>query len=82
MLTNKDIDKLLAVLATKQDVQELDERLARVEDTLSKVLTALDRLAKAIEDQTREYAAMSAQLSRHNKWIHQIAKHTGIKLED
>ena len=81
MLTSKDIDKLLSVLATKQDIQKLDERLTRVEDTLGRVLTALDRLAKAFEDLHAEYAAVKVQLSRHEKWIRQIAKQAGVKLE-
>ena len=82
MLTNKDIDKLLKVLATKEDIRQLQERAVNLEVSQQKLLTAMDRLAKAIEDQTREYAAMSVQLSRHEKWIRQIAKQAGVALKD
>ncbi len=82
MLTDKDIDRLLAVVATKQDVARLEERTERIEDILSQVLTALDRLAKSIDDLTLEYAAVKTQLSRHEKWIRQIAKKAGVTLVD
>lgn len=83
MLTDKDINKLISVFPTKEEVRLIvREELVETKESLRRTLTAFDRLTKAIEDQTREYAAMSAQLTRHDKWIHKIAKHAGVALED
>lgn len=82
MLTDKDINRIIAVVATKQDVRELGERMDKLEDIQKRMLTALDRLATAIEKQNLEYAAISTQLSRHERWIQQIAKQAKVKLAD
>ena len=82
MLTDKDIDRIIAVVATKQDVREVGERIDRLEDIQKRILSALDRLATAIEKQNLEYAGISIQLSRHERWIQQIAKQAKVKLAD
>ena len=45
MLTDKDINRIIAVVATKQDVRELGDRIDKLEDTQKRILSALDRLA-------------------------------------
>lgn len=54
-------------------------------DTLRESVRALtvsvDRLAKAIEDLHQEFAAITAKVDRHEKWIKQIAEKLGLKLE-
>ncbi len=80
MLTDKDINRIIAVVATKQDVRELGERIDKLEDIQKRILSALDRLATAIEKQNLEYAGISMQLSRHERWIQQIAKQAKVKL--
>lgn len=80
MLTNKDIEKLVAVFPTKQDFKEVVERVAKVEDSQRQLITAMDRLTKAIEDQTHERAATVMQVTRHDKWIRLIAQKVGVSL--
>ena len=39
-----------------------------------------DSIAKSISDLRLEYAAISTQLSRHERWIKEIAEKVGLKL--
>ncbi|OGG47457.1 hypothetical protein A2761_03240 [Candidatus Kaiserbacteria bacterium RIFCSPHIGHO2_01_FULL_51_33] len=80
-LTSEDIQKLTSLLATKQDVQLLREDVSALRESVQGLTTAVDGLAGAIENLRLEYAAISTQLSRHEKWIKQIAEKAGIKLE-
>ena len=83
MLTDKDLNKIIALVPTKDDVRRIvKEEIAPMHETLQRVLTALDRLATAIEKLNIEYVAISEQLSRHERWIQQIAKRAKVKLED
>ena len=80
MLTSEDIQKLLEVLATKEDVKEIKGELTDLRETVHELVTAVDKLAKAVDDLRIEYSAMAMQLSRHEKWIQQLAEKLGIKL--
>lgn len=83
MLTDKDIDRLMHVFPTKDDVRSIvREEIADVRDTQRHMLSALDRLASVIEKLNLEYAAISEQLSRHERWIQQIAKQAQVKLDN
>ncbi len=55
MLTDQDIDRLLAVLASKQDLQKLEKRMDRMEDLMQGLPSSVDSLAKAIHNLTLEY---------------------------
>ncbi len=49
MLTSKDIEKLVAVFPTKHEVRAIvREEIAPLEQKVERMLTAFDRLAKAI----------------------------------
>ncbi|OHA15246.1 MAG: hypothetical protein A3H57_02485 [Candidatus Taylorbacteria bacterium RIFCSPLOWO2_02_FULL_43_11] len=81
MLTDKDIDKLTSVLATKNDLKELVEDVSSLKEVVQGLTTAVDGLAKVIDDLRIEYSAIKMQLSRHEEWIKEIAKKTGVKLK-
>ena len=81
MLTDRDITKLVTVLATKQEVQDLTSEVHSMRETLDSLLTAIDGLTKAISNLQIEYAAITSQLKRHERWIQQIAQKANIKLE-
>lgn len=74
------LDKVIDAMATKEDVERLERRVDNFDLRLEKIVVALDSLASSISKIQLEYAAMSSQLSRHDEWIHTIAKKTGIKL--
>ena len=81
MLTSEDIQKLLEVLATREDVREIKTELTDLKETVHELVTAIDRLAKVVDDLRIEYAAVVMKVDRHEKWFHQIAEKLGIKLE-
>lgn len=80
MLEDKDIQKLIEVfatreeVATKQDLEELRKDFARLE-------TAVDAYAKKADTYFQELVALSHKVDRHEKWIKQLADKLGIKLE-
>jgi len=61
------MDKLEADLATKAD----GERVYR----------ALDGIAKRLDDDAAERAAMQSQLDRHDRWHHQAADKLKVQLD-
>ena len=81
MLTDNDIDRLTSVLATKYEVQGLTEEIQKINKILGSLTNAIDGLAKVIDNLRVEYAAITTQLTRHEKWILQIAKKAKIKLD-
>ena len=80
MLDDKDINKLVSVLASKKDVEEIKSDLGDLKELVQGLIVSSDSLAKTISDLTLEYAAISTQLSRHDRWIKQIAEKVGLTL--
>ena len=81
MLTDRDITKLVSVLTTKQDFKLLEEKVDSMQEAQNRLLTAIDGLTKVIANLRIEYSAITSQLTRHEKWIQQIAQKANIKLE-
>jgi uncharacterized coiled-coil DUF342 family protein len=95
MLTDEDIKKLSEVLATKkgidrlsvevvtnrEEIQSLRQDVGGLREAIQSLITSVDKLAKAVDDLRTEYAAITNQVGRHEKWLHQIAEKLGIKLE-
>lgn len=80
MLDDKDINKLTSVLASKKDVEEIKSDLGDLKELVQGLIVASDSIAKSIGELTLEYAAISTQLSRHERWIKEIAEKVGLKL--
>lgn len=85
MISEKDISQIVsrvvAVVATKQDVIEIKERLSSLEENLNRFVTASEKFTGVFHDLKLEYGAVSTQLSRHEEWIKKLAEKTGLKLE-
>lgn len=94
MLTNEDIQKLKEVLATKEDlakivtIEEFDQFKVEIKQDLDGLremvqvlVVSVDKLVKAVSDLKTEYAAITNQVGRHEKWFQQIAEKLGMKLE-
>ncbi|OGZ25381.1 MAG: hypothetical protein A2W71_01485 [Candidatus Nealsonbacteria bacterium RIFCSPLOWO2_02_39_8] len=81
MLTNEDIQKIIEVVATKEDVKELKEDMSALREMTQSLVISVDKLVKALDDLRTEYASIISQNNRHEKWISQIAQKVGIKLE-
>ncbi len=81
MLTNEDIKKIVEVVATKEDINELKQDMAGLRESVQALTISVDKLVKAVDDLRTEYVAITNQINRHEKWIHQLAEKLGIKLE-
>jgi predicted nucleic acid-binding Zn-ribbon protein len=81
MLTNADIARIVAVVATKEDIKRVEERIGALEDNLNRFVNASEKFTGAFQDLKLEYGAVSTQLSRHEEWIKELAKKAGLKLQ-
>jgi len=81
MLTSEDIQKLLEVLATKQDVEDIKKEVSDLKETTHALVDSIDKLAKAVDDLRIEYSSLAMKSDRHEKWILQLAEKLGLKLD-
>ena len=81
MLTDQDIIKLSAVLATKEDIKDLKQETQNLRESLNILTTSVDKLAKSVSDLKVEYVAVMSKVDRHEKWLQQIANKLGLNLE-
>ena len=77
---NDKLDRVIDAMATKEDIARLEKRMEDFDERLKRVIGILEGMAKAVADLRMEYVAVSMQLSRHEEWIKEIAKKTGVKL--
>lgn len=81
MLDDKDIQKLIEVfatrdeVATKQDIEELKKDFANLQ-------TSVDAYAKKADTYFQEMVMLAHKVDKLEKWIHRIAEKVGIKLEE
>jgi len=80
MLDDKDVQKLVSILATKEDVKEMKQDITDLRELVQGLIVSTDNLVKSISDLGTEYVAISNQLTRHEKWIKQIAEKMGMRL--
>lgn len=79
-LTPEDIQKLIEVFATKDDLKEATKDLATKSD-FNELMTAIDAYAKKADTYFQEMVMLSRKVDRHEKWLLQLAEKLGIKLE-
>lgn len=84
LATKKDLEEMtersLSVFATKKDAEEIKGDLGDLKELIQGLIVASDSIAKSIGELRLEYAAISVQLSRHDRWIKEIAEKIGLKL--
>lgn len=76
MLTDRDIQKLVTVFASKQEFNELKSEVFEMRETLNGVVTAIDGVAHTLEDMRMELISSIHQLNRHDRWIRTLADKT------
>lgn len=81
MISDENIQKLIRVLASKEDIKDLKQDINGLREIVQSLTISVDKLVKAVTDLKTEYAAITAQIDRHEKWIQQIAEKIGIGLE-
>lgn len=81
MLTNEDIKKIISVVATKEDVDEIKKDVSGLRESVQALIVSVDGLTKSIDDLKIEYIAITSKINRHEKWIQKIAEKIGVELE-
>ena len=81
-----NIDKKFGVadarfFALEEDLKEIKADLRSMREAIQDLTVSIDRLVGAISDLKMEYAAITNQVNRHEKWMHQLADKLGVKLE-
>ncbi|OGZ24675.1 MAG: hypothetical protein A2896_01940 [Candidatus Nealsonbacteria bacterium RIFCSPLOWO2_01_FULL_43_32] len=80
MLDDKDIQKLIEVFATREEVAtKLD--LEELRGDFINLQTSVDAYAKKADTYFQEMVMLSHKVNRLEKWIQEIAEKVGIKLE-
>ncbi|KKR43343.1 MAG: hypothetical protein UU10_C0016G0008 [Parcubacteria group bacterium GW2011_GWF1_40_6] len=67
-------------LVLKSDIEDVKKDVEGLRESIQGMMVAVDNLAKVISDLRLEYAAISTQLTRHERWIKQIAEKVGLNL--
>lgn len=78
MLTDKDIQKLTDVFATKEELESFKDE---IKQSFSDLQISVDTYAKKADDYFQEMRMLSHKVDRLEQWIHQLAKKLGLKLE-
>jgi len=82
MLEEKDIQKLIEVFATREEInQQFGDFREEMKGEFSKLHTAIDIYAKKVEVLAQEMVMLAHKVDRHEKWIKQLADKLGVKLE-
>jgi len=77
---DKDFSELVQYLDEK--FIKIDKRFDEMKNDFSNLQSAVDAYAKRADAYFQEMVALSHKVDRHEKWIQQIAKKVGIKLEE
>lgn len=80
MLDDKDIQKLIDVFATRDEIKDMVGNLVTKEE-FSNLQTAVDVYAKKADAYFQEMVMLTHKVDRHEKWFHLIAEKLGLKLE-
>lgn len=79
MLEDNDIQKLIQVFATRDEIKEMIVPLT-TRDDFSDLQTAVDGYAKKADTYFQELAALRSKVNRLEEWITKIAKKVNIEL--
>ena len=80
MLTDKDIQKLIKVFPTKDEVV-LKNDFEELRQDFRNLQSSIDAYAKKADDYFQEMVMLSHKVDRLEQWIHQLAEKVGLKLE-
>ena len=81
MLTNEDINKIISVVATKEDIVDIKKDMSGLRESVQALIISVDGLTKSIDDLKIEYIAITNKIQRHEKWIQKIAEKIGVELD-
>ena len=83
MLTDQDIQKLIEVFATKEDIKDISEKINDLptKEDFSNLVSAVDSYMSKSDKYFQEMLMLAHKVDRHEKWLHLIADKLGVKLE-
>ncbi len=78
------LDRLIDAMVTQKEFvafhEEVSDKFDSNNETARLLVKGIDGLKKSTDDLLMEYAAISIQLARHERWFKEIAKKTGVEL--
>ena len=80
MLDDKDIQKLIEVFATRDEIVTKYDFEGLKED-FRNLQSSVDAYAKKADAYFQEMVMLTHKVDRHEKWFHLIADKLGVKLE-
>ena len=80
MLEDKDIQKLIEVFATREEIVTKLE-FNELKEDFRNLQSSVDAYAKRADAYFQEMVMLTHKVDRHEKWIQQIAEKLGVKLE-
>lgn len=85
LATKEDMNNLYTALLYREEFEiaknEIKNDINGLREMIQVLVVSVDKLVGAIDDLKQEYAMVAHQITRHEKWIKQIAEKVGIKLE-
>ncbi|MFH0819577.1 MAG: hypothetical protein V1892_00930 [bacterium] len=84
MLTNEDIQKLIEVFATRDEIatkKDLEELRTELKQDFSDLQSAVDNYAKKADAYFQEMVMLAHKVDRLEKWVLQIAEKIGFQLK-
>lgn len=83
---NSAVDGLSGIIQTfAKNVDErfdaLERRVTNIEQNIDRLTNTLDAFVKRLDDIETDNTARDARLARLERWIEQVAKKSGVKLE-
>lgn len=79
----EDLSDVIAQFATNVDARfdKVENDIADLNTKYNRLLDTMDAVIKRIDDYETEATTRDSQLAPLEKWVEQIAKETGVKLE-
>jgi len=79
------LDRIIDSMVTQQEfrryTEEANARFERIEHSIERLVTAVDKLRKSVDDLMLEYAVITKQMERYDRWFKEIAKKIGVELK-
>lgn len=81
-VTKQDFDKFSLKMFKHFDSRfdDMDQKFENLRGDFRNLQSAVDAYAKQVEIYHHESVARDSQMARHERWIEQIAKASGVKL--
>ena len=80
--SNREVKEDVEILRreAQAEFREVRSEIATLRETVQALSVSVDKLVKVITDLREEYAAIKVQLDRHERWIQELAKKSGVAL--